>query len=300
MSDGRAVEQAAVGQLDGGLGPADELGVERRERTARAGRGAGRAGPRCRRGTRRRRRGRRGRAKTQREDLAHRARPAQEAVPAPRAAPGRRGRAALDDRLVDRQDLVGDDRPVEEPARCWPARRELGPRAGSSQQVDERARRGRRGPRWRTSRPPTRRRAPARTPAGRWRARRRPALIASMRMMPKLSPPVFGRDVDVDRREQRGLVLVADRAEELARRRRPRAASPRVTSSASPGPATRTRSPGPRASTSRQRGGEHRQALARLLHPAEEGDGRARRACPIHVGRGGGARRTGRRRRRWG
>ena len=64
--------------------------------------------------------------------------PAQEAAPAPLRLQ-LRGRAALDDRLVDGHDLVGDDRPVEDPGAVpGPPRASSAAALGSSEQVDER------------------------------------------------------------------------------------------------------------------------------------------------------------------
>ena len=159
------------GELDGGLGPAHEPGVEGREGAAEAhveaveaGRGVGEVP------------GDDDEDEEGREDpgeqLGHRRPAAQEAAPAALRLP-LRGHPALDDRLVDGQDLVGDDRPVEEPGPLLAGGREAR-RGGAGRAAGRRAcARGRRAARWRTSRPLPRRRAPARRPGGRWRARRR-------------------------------------------------------------------------------------------------------------------------------
>ena len=86
------------------------------------------------------------------------------------------------------------------------------------------------------------------------------------------------RDVGVDRAQQRRLVGVGDRAEHLARRR-----GARVGRLEQLVGVTRARDEQPRARVRRQhrrQGGErHREALARLVDPPEEGEGRRARVA---------------------
>ena len=108
------------------------------------------------------------------------------------------------------------------------------------------------------------------TPRCRSRATGVPAAIASSRTMPKLSPPVFGRDVDVHGGKHSGLVLVADQPEEGARGRAMLAGRSSRTSSTSPGPATRSCTSGARATIAGRAAEQDRQTLARLVDAPEE------------------------------
>ena len=76
-----------------------------------------------------------------------------------------------------------------------------------------------------------------------------PAAIPSTSTMPKLSLPVFGRDVDVGGPERGGLVLVRARPRKVTWSRTAAGSRPRA-SSMSPPPTTSSRSPGRVAATS--------------------------------------------------
>ena len=103
-----------------------------------------------------------------------------------------------------------------------------------------------------------------------------PAAIASSRTMPKLSPPVFGRDHHVDAGQCARLVLVGHPAQELgaiAKALRQLL----LASSTSPGPTTSSRASGRAVGDRRERLEQDVQALARLVHAAQEAERPLRR-----------------------
>ena len=139
------VEGPALASSSGGLGPAHELGVERRQARPRPGRAAGRAAPRCRTGTTRRR------CRTMTTTIATTSGRPSAASPSAtaRAAAGSTGcrrlmsartrRGAVGDRLVDRHDLRRP-RPTSRRrrARRIPAATQRGPRLRGSRRAARR------------------------------------------------------------------------------------------------------------------------------------------------------------------